>query len=51
MDYTNDKGRFYKVEDAKSGKLITFGELRTGNILSTIHKVIFISEEEYLELI
>lgn len=50
MDYNVKNGNYYKVIDRKTNNLITFGKLTKGQVLSTIHKVIFISEKEYLLL-
>lgn len=50
MDYNVKNGKYYKVIDRKTNNLITFGELTKGQVLSTIHKVIFISEQEYLAI-
>lgn len=48
MNYTKTDGHYYKV--ISDNGIITFGELETGQILSTIKEVIFISESEYNEL-
>lgn len=45
MDYTIKNGEFYKV--MFEGKILTLGKLENDNVLSTIHEVIFISEDEY----
>lgn len=49
MNYTRTDGRYYKV--ISNGEIITFGELETGQILSTIKEMVFISESEYDELV
>ena len=48
MNYTRTDGKYYKV--ISDNEIITFGELETGQILSTIKEVVFISESEYNEL-
>ena len=48
MNYTRTDGKYYKV--ISDNWIITFGELETGQILSTIKEVVFISESEYNEL-
>ena len=48
MNYTRTDGKYYKV--IFDNEIITFGELETGQILSTIKEVVFISESEYNEL-
>jgi len=50
MDYTIENGVFYKVLDSETGELITFGKIESGNVLSTIHPVEWITENEYLTL-
>lgn len=49
MDYTIENGKYYKVLGA-DGKLITFGELSEGEVLSTNSNVVFIDEQDYLQL-
>ncbi|WP_197053595.1 hypothetical protein [Sphingobacterium sp. T2] len=49
MDYTIENGKYYKVLGA-DGKLITFGELSEGEVLSTNDNVEFISKEEFEQL-
>lgn len=49
MDYTIENGIYYKVEN-ENGELITFGELKEGEVLSTIETVIFLSKEEFEDL-
>lgn len=49
MNYTIENGQYYKVIDAENN--IILGELGEGDVLSTIHQVTFITEEEYLEAI
>jgi hypothetical protein len=48
MNYTESNGKYYKV--ISDNQIITFGELESGQILSTIKEVVFISESEYNEL-
>lgn len=48
MNYTRTDGKYYKV--ISDNGIITFGELETGQVLSTIKEVVFISESEYNEL-
>lgn len=48
MNYTKTDGKYYKV--ISDSEIITFGELETGQVLSTIKEVVFISESEYNEL-
>lgn len=47
MDYTIENGKYYKVVDAKTKEVITTGELGKNSILSTIHEVEFLTEDEY----
>lgn len=47
MDYTIENGIYYKVVDAETKEVITIGELSKNNILSTIHEVEFLTEEEF----
>lgn len=47
MDYTIENGRYYKVVDAKTKEIITIGELSNNAVLSTIHEVEFLTEEEF----
>ena len=44
-------GEFFKVLNKDTGTLIMFGRLEVDQVLSTIHTVIFITEEEYKEYI
>ncbi len=50
MEYTILDGEFFKVLNKDTGTLIMFGRLEVDQVLSTIHTVIFITEEEYNEL-
>lgn len=45
--YTLADGKFFKVINSKTNAVITFGELTESNQLVTIHKVEFISEEQF----
>ena len=47
MNYTIKDGQFYKVTDKDAGVFIGVGELKESDVLSTIHNVEFISEEQY----
>ena len=47
MNYTIKDGQFYKVTDKDTGVFVSVGELKESIILSTIHNVEFISEEQY----
>lgn len=47
-DYTKDYGEYLKVIDKDAGTLIGIFEVSDGNVLSTIHTVETVSEEEYL---
>ncbi|MDC4489522.1 hypothetical protein [Acinetobacter baumannii] len=47
-DYTKDYGEYLKVIDKDAGTLIGIFEVSDGNVLSTIHTVEAVSEEEYL---
>ena len=49
MDYTILDGEYYKVLYKDNNDLITYGKLEEGQILSTNHTVIFITEDEYNE--
>ena len=49
MNYTRTDGKYYKV--ISDNEIITFGEFETGQILSTIREVVFISKSEYGELL
>ena len=49
MNYTRTDGHYYKV--ISDNEIIIFGELETGQILSTIKEVVFINESEYNELV
>ena len=48
MDYTLQEGEYYKVMEGES--MQSYGRLEDGQILSTIHTVIWITEEDYLAL-
>lgn len=50
MDYNLPTGTFYKITNAQTNKIITYGIIEEGQILSTIHNVVEISKEEYDEL-
>ena len=50
MEYTILDEEFFKVLNKDTGTLIMFGRLEVDQVLSTIHTVIFITEEEYNEL-
>ncbi len=50
MEYTILDGEFFKVLNKDTGTLLMFGRLEVDQVLSTIHTVIFITEEEYNEL-
>lgn len=45
--YTMVDGKFFKVINSKTNAVITYGKLTETNQLVTIHKVEFISEEQY----
>lgn len=45
MNYISEKQIYYKV--TSNGELLSFGVLEPGQVLSTIHNVTFITEEEY----
>ncbi|CAG68952.1 MULTISPECIES: hypothetical protein [Acinetobacter] len=47
-DYTIENGQYLKVTDKDTGDLIGIFEVSDGNVLSTIHTVETVSEEEYL---
>lgn len=47
MNYTIKDGQFYKVTDKDTGVLLSVGELKESNVLSTIHNVEFISKEQF----
>lgn len=47
MNYTIKDGQFYKVTDKDTCVFISVGELKESNVLSTVHNVEFISEEQY----
>lgn len=47
-DYTIENGRYLKVTDKDTDDLIGIFEMSKGNVLSTIHTVETVSEEEYL---
>ena len=51
MDYTLENGEFYKVLDKDSGELIIYGQLIPDQVLSTIHQAIWITEQEYNDLL
>jgi len=49
MDYNIEKDTYYKVVDKDSGEIISNGFIEKGNVISTIHTVVFYeTEEEYL---
>lgn len=48
MDYTLSDGTYYKVIDSEK-QVVVVGELKEGEVLSTILDVEFITEGEYLE--
>jgi hypothetical protein len=50
-EYTLADGEFYKVLNKNTGAYITCGQLIPDQILSTIHTVVFITEQEYNELV
>lgn len=50
MDYTLEDGKYFKILNTND-ELLTFGRLMLGQILSTIHNVIFITRSEYLLLV
>lgn len=45
MNYITEEKVYYKV--TADGELLSFGVLERGQVLSTIHSVTFITEEEY----
>ena len=45
MNYTKKDGDFYKI--IFNSEILTFGKLEPETVLSTVHEVIFITEEEY----
>lgn len=47
-DYTIENGQYFKVTDKDTDDLIGIFEVSDGNVLSTIHTVETVSEEEYL---
>lgn len=47
MNYTINDGKYYKVVDVNTKEEIARGEIGEGDLLSTIHDVIWITEEEY----
>ncbi|WP_270805648.1 hypothetical protein [Acinetobacter sp. CinCl2] len=47
-DYTIENGQYFKVTDKDTNDLIGIFEVSDGNVLSTIHTVEAVSEEEYL---
>lgn len=47
-DYTIENGQYLKVTDKDTDDLIGIFEVSDGNVLSTIHTVETVSEEEYL---
>lgn len=51
MIYTLADGEFYKVLNKDDNSFITFGQLVQDQQLSTIHIVIWITEEEYNNLL
>lgn len=50
MYYTLEDGKYFKILNTND-ELLTFGRLMIGQILSTIHNVVFITRSEYLILI
>lgn len=48
-DYTIENGQYYKVTDKDTKSIISFGELKEGDVLSTIHKVEFINDQEFMK--
>ena len=50
MDYTLEDGKYFKILNTND-ELLTFGRLIIGQILSTIHNVVFITKSEYLLLL
>lgn len=50
MNYITEEKVYYKVTDKDSGEIITVGELEKKQVLSTIHIVSFIDEQEYNDL-
>ncbi|APV35070.1 hypothetical protein [Acinetobacter soli] len=47
-DYTIENGQYFKVTDKDTDDLIGIFEVLDSNVLSTIHTVEVVSEEEYL---
>lgn len=47
-DYTIENGQYLKVTDKDTNDLIGIFEVLDSNVLSTIHTVEAVSEEEYL---
>lgn len=47
-DYTIENGQYLKVTDKDTSDLIGIFEVLDSNLLSTIHTVEAVSEEEYL---
>ena len=45
--YTKADGQYFKVTNKNSGVTLIYGELNESNELNTVHKVEFISEEQY----
>lgn len=50
MDYKQTDGEYYKVLDRDSDELIDVGQISPEQTLSTLHKVVFITHEEFVEL-
>lgn len=49
MDYTFNETKWYKIYHITTGELITSDRLDIGFVLSTIHTVVWITEQEFLE--
>lgn len=47
-NYTIENGQYFKVTDKDTNDLIGIFEVLDSNVLSTIHTVEAVSEEEYL---
>ena len=50
MDYTLEDGKYFKILKTND-ELLTFGRLMIGQILSTIHNVVFITRAEFIILL
>lgn len=48
MDYTIKDCKFYKV--IENGVVTSTGQMNNISLLSTIHEVVFLTKEEYIEL-